>query len=771
MKAPIVIRGAATNNLKQIDLDIPKEQLVVFTGVSGSGKTSLVFDTIAAEASRCLADCFPAHLRARMALQKAPEAAQLDNLSTAVVIRQRPGTGNARSTVGTILDAAPLLRLLYSRCAVPALASSSCYSFNDPAGMCPDCSGLGYTVEFDLGRILDRSRSLNGGAIRFPGHQPGACLWQVYANSGLYDPDVPLKDYTPQQWHDFLHGSGLTVTIRNTTGKVWGDSYQQTYEGFQDRIERLYLHKNTNSLSKAHQAILDTYTHHIPCPRCKGARLNKATLQSRLLGRSIADAGALELSELPAFLAGVESPAGRAVVEKLVPILLRAKQIGLGYLTLDRPSDSLSGGEMQRLKLVRQLGSGLVDLTYIFDEPTAGLHPRDAARLIPLLHALRDRHNSVLVVEHEPQLIHAADQVIELGPRSGAEGGRVIFQGTLPELLTQDTPTANALRRAPEYRAAPRPWTRAIHVQDAATHNLKHLTLDVPLGCLVAVTGVAGSGKSSLVCGELPRYVPDAVCIEQSPIGISSRSNPATYLGVADSIRALVGREAGLPASKLARFGAGACPVCRGRGTILTDMAFMDPVEIPCERCGGHGYNETALSARYRGKSILEILALSADEAVRFFAAQAKICVRLRLLQEVGLGYLTLAQPTSTLSGGECQRLKLASHLSRQGCVFLMDEPAAGLHEQDVALLLSLLQRLVDGGNSVIVAEHHPAIIRQADWVIDLGPEGGRDGGSLLFEGPPAALRHCPNSYTAQYLDGPPTAPDESRRTCHASEI
>lgn len=748
----ISIHGARGNNLKHIDVEIPKGKLVVFAGISGSGKSTLVFDTIAAEAERQLRDTFPAYVRNRMPQREAPDVDNIDHLSTAIVINQRAWGGNIRSTVGTISDAAPLLRLLFSRCAQPCAGTSNAYSFNDPQGMCTACSGLGYVAEFDMGRILDTEKSLNEGAIRFPGHQPGACLWQVYANSGLYDPDKPLKDYSAKEWEDFLHGSGVTVTIHNTTGKVWGSSYQQTYEGFQDRIERLYLHRDLNSLSKANRGVVERYTIRKPCPICGGKRLNAATLGSKLLGYSIADLGGMEIADVLPILSRVENPAGTALASQIRKKLQDIADMGLGYLNLDRPSDSLSGGELQRLKMVRHLGSSLVDLMYIFDEPSAGLHPADVDRLMRLLLNLRNRGNTMLVVEHNEQIIRSADEVIELGPKAGKSGGEIVFQGSPAQLEQGCTLTAKGLREQIICKQTVRSAKEYLTIQHARLHNLKDISVRIPHGCMVCVTGVAGSGKSSLVCGELAAQYPDAVHVSQAPIGTSSRSTPATYTGIMDEIRRVMGKANGISPTMFSSNSKGACPVCKGKGVIRVDMAFMDAVELPCEACQGKRFSEQALSYRYHRKNILEILELTAEEAAVFFADNPRIADKLASLLAVGMGYITLGQPTSTLSGGECQRIKLASLLEKRNQLYLMDEPTTGLHNYDIGILLRLLNDLVDRGNTLVLAEHNPKVILQADWVIDLGPGGGRDGGEVVFEGTPSGLLECRQSVTACYL-------------------
>jgi len=748
----ILITGARENNLKNIDVKIPKGKLVVFTGVSGSGKSSLVFDTVAAEAARQLNETFPPFIRNRLPRHEPPKAESIDCLTPAIVVDQRAFAGDLRSTVSTMTDAAPMLRVLFSRCAEPRLGLSSAYSWNDPQGMCPACGGLGMKVELDPERMVDESKSLNQGALLFPNHQVGTYQWQLYANSGLYDPDKPLRDFTPEERSELLHGTGHIVEIHNITGTVLGSTYHLQYEGYFDRIERLFLRRDLDSQSKASQRNIQAFTKESPCPVCGGARLSAAALGSRLCGLNIAEMGDLEIDELIGVLDGVTDPVGVPTVRKIQRVLRGVSEMGLGYLCLNRPAPTLSGGEAQRLKVVRHLGSNLVGMTYIFDEPSAGLHPKDTERLCRLLLRLRDRGNTVLVVEHNKEVMRAADVIVDMGPGAGAAGGRVVFQGTMDALLKADTPTAGSLRQRVPVNDSPRaPGEEGLWIRDAVLHNLQHVNVRIPLHVLTAVSGLAGAGKSSLVCGELIRQHPEAVHISQAPIGTTVRSSPATYIGVMDEIRRLFARENRVSAALFSYNSKGGCPVCRGRGEIKTEMAFLDPVTMPCEACHGSRYSDEALSYRYKGRNILEVLDLTVAEALEVFDEPA-IRQKLRPLADVGMGYVTLGQPTSTLSGGECQRIKLASRLRSKSSVYVMDEPSSGLHPRDIGLLMGLLNRLVDAGNTIIVVEHDLDVIRRADWVIDLGPGGGRNGGRVLFEGTPRALLSCRGSATAEFL-------------------
>lgn len=814
----VVIQHAAQNNLKDVSLSIPKNKLVVFTGVSGSGKSSLVFDTVAAEAQRQLYDMFPLYVRNRLPHYDAPHAELIDNLSPVVVVSQRAFAGDIRSTVGTMTDIAPLLRLLFSRCAKPRLASSGMYSFNDPRGMCLCCSGLGKVITFDTAKMLDRSKSLNEGAILFPGHKIGSYQWQLYANSGLLDPDKHLDQYTEKEWHDFLHGEGVKVDIVNTTGKVWDSSYKLTYEGLLDRLTRLYLKKDLSKQSRTNQKIVEDFTHQAPCPECGGARLNEAARTSLLYGKTIMEVSRMEIGELRTFLRQIGDPAGRAPAERILHILDSIDEMGLGYLSLDREAPSLSGGEAQRLKIVRHLESSLTGLTYIFDEPTAGLHPKDVERLIRLFNHLKKRGNTVYVVEHNPQIIAQADEVIELGPQAGVNGGEVIFQGTLDQLKKCATPTGLGLRQPVRIKAKSRvpkerqmtllrgesplndhpsaghggneilcadtagnrgvsrtTGTGFIEIKNAALHNLKNVSVRIPAHALTVVTGVAGSGKSSLICGELLSQHPEIIHISQSPVGKTPRATPATYTGILDEIRKQLAAMHGADAALFSNNSKGACPACGGRGVIRMEMAFMDTVEMVCETCGGHGYCAEALQFTMNGRNIVEMMRMTVDQAFSFFTeigdrdtknrhktksstvsgrGTGRILQKLKLLRKVGMGYMTLGQPLSTLSGGECQRLKLASHIGGGGknSIYVMDEPSAGLHMQDIRKLLKLLNELVEEGNTVILIEHNLAVAAQADWLIDMGPDGGKCGGEVLYQGIPAGLTACGGSYTAEYL-------------------
>lgn len=712
----IVLTGLRQNNLKDVSLRLPKEQLTVFTGVSGSGKSSIVFSTIAVESQRQLNETFTSFIRNRLPRFERPRADTMANLTPAVVVDQRRVTGNARSTVGTMTEIHAILRVLFSRYGTPSAGESTAYSFNDPSGMCEQCQGLGKTVRVDESRILDEELSLNQGAITV--HPVGSYAWQLHAGSGLYDPDKPVKDFTAQEREQLLYGGGF---------KVDRGGYTNTYEGVITRFNRLFLNRDAASLDEAARRVVVEG----PCPACRGARLNEAALASRIGGLNLADHCAMEVSDLIEVLQGLGNPVAGSAVQAL----RRIEGIGLGYLSLDRATSTLSGGEAQRLKTVRHLGSSLTGMTYIFDEPSVGLHPSDVSRLGDLLLELRDKGNTVLVVEHDRDVIALADHVVDMGPGAGSHGGRVVFEGTVDGLTASGTLTGQRLGQATGLKEGFREPTGLLTIEGADLHNLRQVTVQVPTGVLTTVTGVAGSGKSTLV-SQLP---PGALFVDQSPISASNRSTPATYLNVMDPIRRRFAEANGVDAALFSFNSKGACPACKGRGEIKTDLAFMDPVTTTCEACGGRRYSREALSYTLDGRTIADVLAMTAEE------------YGVPDLDELGLGYLTLGQPLSTLSGGERQRLKLAHRLRESGNVYVFDEPTTGLHMADVDTLLALLDRLVDGGNTVIVVEHDLDVVKHADWVIDLGPGAGKHGGRVVFEGTPAALADA-STQTAKYL-------------------
>ncbi|MEE1767067.1 excinuclease ABC subunit UvrA [Streptomyces sp. JV185] len=745
------IAGAREHNLKGISVSVPREKITVVTGVSGSGKSSLVFGTIAAESQRQLAETFSSFVRNRLPRQERPQADLLDHLAPAVVIDQRPVGGGARSTVGTMTDIYTAIRLLFSRIGTPSAGESTAYSFNDPRGMCPECSGLGRVRGLDLDAFLDRSKSLNQGAIRFKPFEVGSVWWQTYAESGLFDPDLPVGDFGPQDRDTLLYGKGFRVPRRN---KSTGERGYNAYEGLVVRFNRLYLDREAPAHSRA--AVRRVVTEG-PCPECGGSRLNEAARASRIDGRSIADFAALDAVDLLAELKQIDDPVGGPVAAAAAGSLERLVDIGLGYLSLDRATASLSGGEAQRLKTVRQLGSSLSGLTYIFDEPTTGLHPRDVHRLTDLLRQLRDKGNTVLVVEHDRDVMAAADHAIDLGPGAGARGGEVVYEGPAAGLATSDTVTGRWLRRGVPVREEVRKPARWFTVEGAALHNLRDVTVAVPLGVLTAVTGVAGSGKSSLIAEFVRRYgngaedAESVMVVDQSAPHASSRSTVISYLGLLDTVRRLFARATGADAGLFSFNSRGACPDCRGLGVIRTDLGYLDPVTTRCAACAGRRFSPEALRHTVGGLSIADVLDLTADQAAEHFAAEPALRTPLLALAEVGLGYVTLGQALTALSGGERQRLKLAGRLDGSGGMYVFDEPTTGLHMADVETLTGLLDRLVGAGNTVLVVEHNLDVVKRADWVLDLGPDGGRDGGRVVFEGTPAQLAAA-DTATAEYL-------------------
>ncbi|WP_203989651.1 ATP-binding cassette domain-containing protein [Sphaerisporangium rufum] len=740
----IEITGARQHNLKNVSLKIPKRQITVFTGVSGSGKTSIVFSTIAAESQRQLNETFPAFVRNRLPKYGRPDADEIAGLSAAVVIGQQRLGGNSRSTVGTATDIHALLRLLFSRVGTPFAGYSDAFSFNEPAGMCPECQGLGRRVALDVDRAVDRSKSLNDGAILLPGYTVGGYYWSTFAQSGLFDNDKPLAGYTEAEWETFLHGVGPRFQIKIKSGQA-----PQKYEGLIVKFDRLHVNRDTEDSARRDAALAFTTVRR--CPLCRGARLNQAALACRIDGRNIAELAAMEVRHLVDVVAAIDAPVAAPMVEALVNRLRHMVTIGLGYLSLDRPTPTLSGGESQRVKMVKHLGSSLTDMTYIFDEPTIGLHPRDVANTNRLLRELRDKGNTVLVVEHDRAVIEIADHVVDVGPHAGTRGGEIVYEGGVAGLRRAGTVTGRHLRRRPELKKAVRPATGRLTVAGATVHNLKNVTVDFPAGVLTAVTGVAGSGKSSLVNTAFLAAHPDAVVVDQSAVGTSARSTPATYTGLMDKVRAMFAAAGGVSAGLFSFNSTGACPECHGLGVVHTDLAFMDGVTSACQACRGRRFRDDVLRHKVRGRSISDVLEMTVSEAVEFFTEPKPRRV-LRALDEVGLGHLKLGRPLSTLSGGECQRIKLAGELHRQGKVYVMDEPTTGLHMADVERLLGILDRLVDAGNTVIVIEHDLDVVEHADWVVDLGPDGGDRGGTIVFEGTPHDLAAAGGSHTGTAL-------------------
>lgn len=738
----IEVRGARENNLKDISLNIPKQQITVFTGVSGSGKSSLVFDTIAAEAQRQLNETFTFFVQGFLPHYGQPDVDDIQHLNSPIIIDQKRVGGGSRSTAGTYTDIAVLLRLLFSRVGKPYGGPAYAFSFNTPQGMCPECEGIGKTVQLDLDKLLDRSKSLNEGAILHPDFKVGKWLWKTYTYSKLYDNDKPIKDFTETELDAFLNGADLRVSF----GEIG-----LNYEGLVERFNRSYLKKDAAAMSDRNRAIFEQFVTTQTCPLCHGARLNQTALASRIRGKNIAECSDLEATDLVAFLQDFDDPIAERVAGRLVERLQNLVDIGLGYLSLNRETATLSGGESQRVKMIRHLGNSLTEMLYILDEPSVGLHARDVARLNNLLKLLRDKGNTVLVVEHDPDVISMADHVVDIGPRAGIHGGQVVFEGSYDELRGADTLTAKYLKQHLPIKEKVRQPHGNMTVKDATLHNLKNVTVNIPTGVLTVVTGVAGSGKSTLINDVFLEQYTDVIVIDQSKVTANSRSAPATYTGIMDDIRQAFAKANGVSASLFSFNSDGSCPNCNGLGVTYTDLAFMAGISTPCEICEGKRFKAEVLAYQLRGKSISDVLDMTAEEALPFFT-ERKVKPVLQAMNDVGLTYLKLGQPLSTLSGGEGQRLKLATELHKKGSVYVMDEPTTGLHLSDIGLLMKIIDRLVDAKNTVILIEHHLDVIRQADWIIDMGPDGGSAGGQVLFEGPPAELKKCERSITAKFI-------------------
>lgn len=743
----IRIVGARENNLKEVTLTIPRGQITVFVGVSGSGKSSIVFDTLAVEATRQLNATFPWSIRNQLPKYERPDVDAVEHVTTPVIVDQQPLGGNSRSTVGTITDIYAMLRTLFSRYGEPSAGKPSAYSFNDPAGMCTECDGLGRVLRPDPDRMFDMTKSLEEGAILVPGYSKGSPAYQFYANYPKLDSKKKLNEYTAEEMETLLYGSEGHSEIFFKSGRT----QRLRYEGFITGFIRKNLKVDESTRSEKSRATAEKFLAEGACPQCKGARLNAAALESRIGGKNIAEWCSMEISDLVEFTAKVADRATEPLLAPVRTALDRINAIGLGYLALDRPTATLSGGEGQRLKLVKHLGSDLTGLTYIFDEPSIGMHPRDVGRLNDLLTALRDKGNTVVVVEHDPAVLEVADHVVELGPRAGVHGGEVVFTGTVEQLREADTATGRGLRRTGSLNDSPRKPKGKFPIRNAKLHNLKNVSVDVPGQVLTVVTGVAGAGKSSLISTVFRESQPDAVFVDQSAIPASSRSTPTTYLGIMDPIRKLFAKANDVDASMFSFNSKGACEECQGRGMLITEIAFMEPITTHCESCDGRRFKDSVLVHKLRGKSVADVLEMQAAEAADFFTEKA-VRTKVRSLVEVGLGYLSLGQSLSTLSGGERQRLKLADQLSGSGSLFILDEPTTGLHVSDVDMLLGVLNGLVDRGNTVVVIEHDLSVIEQADWVIDLGPDGGKSGGEVVFTGPPADLLAAEGSLTGEYL-------------------
>lgn len=742
----IEVRGARENNLKDVSLQLPKRKITIFTGVSGSGKSSLVFDTLASEAQRRLYENLSFFVRNFLPRYPQPDADAIENISMAVIVDQKRLGGGSHSTVGTVTDIATLLRLLFSRVGKPYVGYANSFSFNDPQGMCPNCNGLGRKLDVDLNKFLDQSKSLNEGAILFPEYTVESWSWSLLISSGLFDPEKKLSKYTDKEMDALLHSKPMKIKT-----KVGAKEVNLTFEGIIARFTNKYIKGDVKTKSERTQKTVAPYMTMGPCSLCKGARLSQAALGCKINGRNIAQLSAMEVDELIPVIEEITIPAAAPLVKELTNRLQQLVNIGLEYLSLDRETDTLSGGESQRVKMVKHLTSGLVDAMYIFDEPSVGLHPRDVHRMNELLQSLRDKGNTVIVVEHDPAVMKVADHIVDMGPRAGSEGGRVVFQGTYAGLGKSNTLTAQFLQRNVSIKDKFRKAKGKLPIEHARVNNLQDVSVDIPVGVLTVITGVAGSGKSSLINEAFLQQHPDAVVIDQTSIGVSSRSNPATYTGIMDEVRKAFAAANKVNAGLFSFNSKGACASCQGAGAIYADLAFLQDVELPCEVCHGKRFKDEVLGYHLNGKSIVDVLDMTVRQALDFFTLPA-VKTKLQALSDVGLGYLTLGQPLSTLSGGECQRIKLASELHKEGSVYVLDEPTTGLHMSDITHLLAILNRLVEGGNTVIVIEHDLDVISSADWIIDMGPEGGNKGGRVIFEGTPQALLSAKGSLTSQYL-------------------
>ena len=739
----IILRGLRQNNLKNISLNIPKNKIVVFTGVSGSGKSSIVFDTIAAESQRQMNETYSHWVRGRLPKYEKPNVELIDNLNASVIIDQSRLGGNARSTVGTISDLYSSLRLLFSRIGQPSAGPASYYSFNDPNGMCKTCSGIGKVLDLDIERAIDPDKSWNEGMIALPAFGVGNYYWRQYTGSGLYDLNKKYKDYSPQERNLLLYGSREPGDPREN----------KKVEGIKNQFQRLCLMKGPEEQKDTTLKRLNQFMSEKICPDCGGRRLNPRALATRILGYNIQEMCEMEFVQLRQVLSEIDDPRVETVVKTLRDALTRMIDIGLPYLSMNRESATLSGGEAQRLKLVRYMGSSLTGMTYIFDEPSVGMHPRDVFRMVKLLQSLRDKGNTVLVVEHDKDIIRIADQIIDVGPLAGKNGGTILFQGSYEALLLSGTRTGNAMKEMIPLKSNPQKPKGWLPVRGANLHNLKHVDVDIPLGILTVVTGVAGSGKSSLIREVFARqYADRVVLVDQSAVTATGRSTACTYLGFFDDIRKLLAQENRVDPSLFSFNSKGGCPACKGRGMITTELVFMDPVTTVCECCGGKRYSEEAMSYRYRGKSIVDILNMSVEDAAGFFADVPKVRRQLEALLETGLPYLSLGQPLSTLSGGERQRVKLAKELRQKGNVYVLDEPTTGLHPSDIQKIMDLLEGIVARGNTVIVIEHNTDVMKMADYIIDIGPDGGSAGGQVVFTGTPGEMAQSAQTITAEFL-------------------
>jgi len=742
----IVISAARENNLKNVSLRIPKRKITIFTGVSGSGKSSIVFDTIAAESTRLLNENFSMFVRNFLPRYPQPEADAIENLSMAVIVDQKRLGGGSHSTMGTITDISPILRLLFSRVGQPYVGEANRFSFNDPQGMCPECNGIGRKLGVIMSKAVDMSKSLNEGALLLPDYAVNGWEWNMIMQSGSFDPDKKLSDYSDEEIDQLLYGKARKVKM-----DFAGKATNVTVEGVIEKFTNKYIKQDLKTKSERTQKAVAPYLSEGPCPCCHGARLNQAALGCKINGRNIAEMSSMEVGQLIRVMCEIDDAKAAPVVKSLVERLQHLVDIGLDYLTLDRETDTLSGGESQRVKMVKHLSGSLVDVTYIFDEPSVGLHPRDVHRLNELLQKLRDKGNTVIVVEHDPDVIKVADHIVDVGPYAGSRGGTIVYEGSYQGLLQSETLTGKHMKRPLQLKQDCRQSSGKLSIKDATMHNLQSVSVDIPTGILTVVTGVAGSGKSTLINEVFLSQHPDAIVIDQSAIGVSTRSNPATYTGIMDDVRKAFASANKVNQGLFSFNSKGACENCQGLGVVYVDLSFFDSVKLPCEVCGGKRFKEEVLAYKLNDKSVADVLEMTVEQALEFFELK-EVVRKLQALKDVGLNYITLGQPLSTLSGGECQRIKLASELHKKGSIYVMDEPTTGLHMSDISHLMGIMNRLVDAGNTVIVIEHNIDVISQADWIIDMGPDGGSNGGQVVFEGTPSQIIHAVQSITGQYL-------------------
>ncbi|UWD49593.1 excinuclease ABC subunit UvrA [Clostridioides difficile] len=740
----IVLKGCKENNLDNISLKIPKRKITIFTGVSGSGKSSIVFETIAKESQRQLNERFSTFVRSFLPKYGEVKADCIENLSTPIIIDQSRLGGNSRSTLGTITDVNSFLRTLYSRFGSEYIGNANMFSFNDVNGMCPDCHGLGKKLIPNMKHILDRSKSLNDGAILLSGFGVGSWHWDIFAKSGYFDIDKKICNYSEKELEKFLYGEPEKITTEET-GKV-----NMTYEGLMTKFNRLYLGKK-GEISETTKKKLSKLLIEDKCPVCNGRRLHENAYKSLINGYNIADLTSMQLDELAKVIKDINEPEAQPLLKGILEKLNNIIDIGLGYLTLDRETSSLSGGESQRIKMVKYLNSNLVDLMYIFDEPSIGLHPRDVYKLNNLLRKLRDKGNTIIVVEHDPDVIKIADHIVDVGPKAGKYGGKIVYEGSYEKLLSSGTLTGNALNKSLSIKENIREHRGYLEVKDCNQNNLKNISIKIPKGVLTLVTGVAGAGKSTLIKHEFLKQNTGAVLIDQSPVSANSRSSLVTYSGIMNDIRNIFAKSNGVKTSLFSSNSEGACDNCKGSGIVQTNLAFMESIKSTCNVCEGKKFKKEVLEYRFQGQNIIEILEMSVSDAIEFFSLK-QIKKKLQCIEKMGIGYLTLGQTLDTLSGGECQRLKLANELNKESSVYILDEPTTGLHMTDIENFINIIEEIVNNGNTVIIIEHNIDVIKRADWIIDMGPEGGAKGGQVIFEGTPKELSNNKISLTAKYI-------------------